>query len=71
MNAWSLIEFLESLENKNQTNLDAEIVRFFVDFEDNIEAQELIIDVLNQDLEKMRQNHKDIRSKLKNFKEKK
>lgn len=64
-----LIEFLENLENKNQTNLDADIVRFFVDFEDNTEAQSLIIDVINQDLEKIRQNHKDIKLKLKNFKE--
>ena len=66
-----LIEFLERLENKNQTNLDADIVRFFVDFEDNPDAQELIIDVVKQDLEQIRNNHKEIKQKLKVFKEKK
>lgn len=65
-----LIEFMESLENKNQSNLDGDIVKFFVDFEGNEEAQKLIIEVLNQDLEKMKEKQKDIKNKLKNFKEK-
>ncbi len=65
-----LIEFLETLENKNQTNLDADIVRFFVDFEDNPDAQELILDVLRQDLEQVKENHKVIKEKLKKYKEK-
>ena len=65
-----LIEFVESLEGKNQTKLDAGIVKFFVDFDDNDEAQKLILDVLKADLEQIRASHKDIQSKLKNFKEK-
>lgn len=66
-----LIEFVESLEGKNQTMLDASIVNFFVDFEDNIEAQKLILDVLRADLEQIKNSHKDIQNKLKIFKEKK
>lgn len=66
-----LIEFVESLEGKNQTMLDASIVNFFVDFEDNIEAQKLILDVLRADLEQIKNSHKDIQNKLKFFKEKK
>jgi len=66
-----LIEFMENLENKNQSNLDGDIVKFFLDFEDNADAQNLIIDVLNQDLEKIKQNHRNIKSKLKELKEKK
>lgn len=65
-----LIEFMESLESKNQSNLDGDIVKFFVDFEDNEDAQKLIIDVLNQDLEKVKNTHKNIKEKLKKFKEK-
>lgn len=66
-----LIEFLENLENRNQSHLDVEIVRFFTDFEDNADARQLIVDVIKQDLEDIRKNHKDIKEKLKNFKEKK
>ena len=66
-----LIEFMENLENKNQSNLDADIVKFFLDFEDNPDAQNLIIDVVKQDLEKLKENHKNIKAKLKEFKEKK
>lgn len=65
-----LIEFMESLESKNQSNLDGDIVKFFVDFDDNEDAQKLIIDVLNQDLEKVKNTHKNIKEKLKKFKEK-
>ena len=65
-----LIEFMENLENKNQATLDADIVKFFTDFEDNKDAQNLIIDVVKQDLERIKSNHKSIKSKLKEFKEK-
>ena len=65
-----LIEFVESLEGKNQTKLDASIVKFFVDFDDNDEAQKLIIDVLKADLSQIKEAHKDIQKKLKAFKEK-
>lgn len=61
-----LIEFLERLENKNETNLDADVVRFFMDFEDNPDAQELIVDIVRQDLEQMKQKHRDIKNSLKN-----
>ena len=66
-----LIEFMETLENKNQGNLDAEIVKFFTDFEDNPDAQNLIIDILSQELEKMKAAHKSVKSKLKEIKENK
>ena len=62
-----LVEFLENLEGKNKTNLDAEIVKFYVDFDDNDEAQKLIIDVVKADLEQIRENHRIIKEKLKNF----
>lgn len=70
-----LVEFLENLEGKNKSKLDAEIVKFYLDFDDNDEAQKLIIDVVKADLKKIQENHRIIKEKLKefnkNFKEKK
>ncbi|MBR2391841.1 MAG: DEAD/DEAH box helicase [Clostridia bacterium] len=65
-----LIEFLDQLEGRASANLDADIVRFFVDFDDNDEAQKLILEVVNQDLENMRLRHRQTKQKLKEFKEK-
>ncbi len=65
-----LIEFLDNLEGKNKANLDAEIVKFYVDFDDNDEAQKLIVDVVRQDLEQIRENHRIIKEKLKEFNKK-
>ena len=62
---------MQSLENKNQSSLDADIVKFFMDFEDNTDAQDLIIDVVKQDLEHLKSNHKSFKSKIKDIKEKK
>lgn len=66
-----LIEFLDSLETKNQTNLDGEIVRFWSDFEDNADAREIIIETLVQELETMKNIHNETKQKLSKFKEKK
>ncbi len=65
-----LVEFLEQLDGKTDNHLDAEIVKFFVDFDDNDEAQQLILEVVRQDLENMRQMHRNTKAKLKEFKEK-
>ena len=65
-----LVEFLEQLEGRSNAYLDADIVRFFVDFDDNDEAQQLILEVVRQDLENMRKMHRDTKNKLKEFKEK-
>lgn len=65
-----LIEFLDQLEGRASASLDADIVRFFVDFDDNDEAQKLILEVVNQDLENMRLRHRQTKQKLKEFKEK-
>lgn len=66
----NLIDFIDRLQGKNAENLDAEIVRFFVDFDENDDAQKLIIDVLKQDLDEIRTKHKQTKNKLKEFKEK-
>ena len=70
-----LVEFLENLEGKNKSKLDAEIVKFYVDFDDNDEAQKLIVDVVKADLRQMQENHRIIKEKFKElnkkFKEKK
>ena len=65
-----LVEFLEQLEGRTDAHLDADIVRFFVDFDDNDEAQQLILEVVRQDLENMRKMHRETKTKLKEFKEK-
>ena len=65
-----LIEFLESLESRNNANLDADVVKFFCDFEDNEEAQKLIVETVLQDLESIRKKHQEIKNNLKKFKEK-
>lgn len=65
-----LVKFLEQLEGKTDAHLDADIVRFFVDFDDNDEAQQLILEVVKQDLENMRQMHRETKKQLKEFKEK-
>ena len=61
---------MEQLDGKTDNHLDADIVKFFVDFDDNDEAQQLILEVVRQDLENMRQMHRDTKNKLKEFKEK-
>lgn len=66
-----LIDFIDKLQGKDAENLDAEIVRFFVDFDENDDAQKLILDILKQDLEEIREKHKWTKNKLKEFKEKK
>ena len=65
-----LIEFVEQLQGRVNAQLDAEIVRFFVDFDENDEAQQLILDVLKQELDVIRNKHQDTKRKLKEFKEK-
>lgn len=65
-----LIEFIDKLQGKNAENLDAEIVRFFVDFDENDDAQKLILDVLKQDLNEVKEKHRWTKNKLKEFKEK-
>lgn len=65
-----LIEFIDQLDGRAGVNLDASIVKFFVDFDDNDEAQQLILEVLKQDLEHVRAMHRDTKKKLKEFKEK-
>ena len=66
-----LIDFIDRLQGKNAENLDADIVRFFVDFDENDDAQQLILEIIRQDLEEIREKHKWTRNKLKQFKEKK
>jgi hypothetical protein len=67
----NLIDFIDKLQGKDAENLDADIVRFFVDFDENDDAQKLILDVIKQDLEDIREKHKWTKNKLKEFKEKK
>lgn len=66
-----IIELLDSLSDKNKTSLDIEVVKYFCDFEDNDDAIKLILDVVKQDLLSLKENHNKIKTKLKNFKEKK
>ena len=56
---------MDQLEGRTNSKLDADIVRFFVDFDDNDEAQKLIVDIVKADLEQMRENHRIIKEKLK------
>ena len=65
-----LIQFLEQLEGKIDSKLDGAIVKFFVDFDDNDDAQKLILEVLEQELKSIREMHKTTKQKLKEFKEK-
>lgn len=65
-----LIDFIDRLQGKDADNLDADIVRFFVDFDENDDAQKLILDVIKQDLDDIREKHRWTKNKLKEFKEK-
>ena len=65
-----LIEFIDGLGGESKAGLDASIVKYFVDFDENDEAQQLIIEVLHQDLENVRQMHQQTKQKLRQFKEK-
>ncbi len=65
-----LIEFIDGLGGESKAGLDASIVKYFVDFDENDEAQQLILEILHQDLENVRQMHRDTKQKLKQFKEK-
>ncbi|MBQ8451808.1 MAG: AAA family ATPase [Clostridia bacterium] len=66
-----LIEFLDNLNSQNSSNLDGEIAKFFTDFDDNPDAQKLIIEVLKSEIENMQKIHNEMKLKLKDFKEKK
>lgn len=66
-----LIEFLDSLENSNQTNLDGEIVKFWKDFADNDDAKALIVETLKQEIEQLKLMSADDKFRLSKFKEKK
>ena len=65
-----LIEFVEQLQGRANSQLDGEIVKFFVDFDENDEAQQLILEVLKLELEAVRNKHRETKQKLKEFKEK-
>lgn len=65
-----LSEFIDNLQGKSAVNLDGSIVRFFVDFDENDDAQQLILEVLRQELASVREMHKQTKNKLKEFKEK-
>lgn len=67
----NLIDFIDKLQGRDAENLNADIVRFFVDFDENDDAQKLILDVIKQDLEEIREKHRWTKNKLKEFKEKK
>lgn len=67
----NILKFLENLENRSQTTLDADIVRYYMDFEDNADAKSLIVEILNQELEALRSTHQDTKIRLKQIKEKK
>ncbi len=65
-----LIEFIDKLQGRNSESLDGDIVKYFVDFDENDDAQQLILDVIKQELEEIRLKHKWTKNKLKEFKEK-
>lgn len=65
-----LSEFIDNLQGKSAGSLDGNIVRFFVDFDENDDAQQLILEVLRQELASVREMHKQTKNKLKEFKEK-
>lgn len=65
-----LSEFIDNLQGKSAGSLDGSIVRFFVDFDENDDAQQLILEVLRQELASVREMHKQTKNKLKEFKEK-
>lgn len=67
----SLIALMQNLESKNHSNLSIDVVKFFPEFVDNPDAQKLIVEVVRQDLDEIRKKHSEIKSILKNFKEKK
>lgn len=65
-----LIDFLDSLESKNNSTLDTDIVKFFCDFEDNEDAQKLIVETIKLDLANCKKIHNQTKSYLKILKEK-
>ena len=65
-----LSEFIDNLQGKDASKLDGSIVKYFVDFDENDDAQQLILEVLNQELNSVREMHKETKNKLKEFKEK-
>ena len=57
-----LIDFLDSLESKNNSTLDTDIVKFFCDFEDNEDAQKLIVETIKLDLANCKKIHNQTKS---------
>lgn len=66
-----LIEFLDNMQSRNSATLDVDIVKFFCDFEENQEAQKLIVDTVKHDLLNIKKIHNQTKSYLKILKEKK
>ena len=66
----SLIEFMDNLGGKKAESLDANIVTVFTEFDDNKDAQRLIVEVLKQDIEAMNKKHMIIKDEITQFKEK-
>ena len=62
-----LIEFMDAVSGQDQSNLNYEIVKYFVDMKDNDVAQDFILETIKNDLNNAKQNQKYINSKLKNL----
>lgn len=62
-----LIELIDAVSKNNQTNLSYEIVKYFNDVKENDIARQFILEILRNDLESLKQEQKDTKEKLKNF----
>ena len=62
-----LIELIDAVSEKNQSNLSYQIVKYFNDIKDNDVARQFILEVLRNDLIHLKQNQKDIHELIKNF----
>lgn len=62
-----LIDFIDAISQNNQTNLNYEIVNYFLDIKDNNVARDFVLETLKKDFQNLKQNQKEINSKLKNL----
>lgn len=62
-----LIDFIDAISQNNQSSLNYEIVKYFLDVKDNEIAKSFVLETVKKDLANMKQSQKEINTKFKNL----
>ena len=62
-----LIDFIDAISQNNQTSLNYEIVKYFLDVKQNDIARKFVLEILKDDIQNLKQNHKELNNQYKNL----